>query len=302
MYTDPDSISLTLSDLDGVVSVSIKSLSQESIDQVTTASHARLVGTLLALSQVARAAPVDPPKASAKKEKKDGGGALGDDDDDKNDGSGLGGAGSAAEAAMMKPLLTPQEMLVRLSVHWGHSHVQKGTQLGQAGRKVRTGITACYAALFSQLGASWVETNFAVVFGHLMNELVASPSQGSSAFGRYNVGQTVPSASAGPARYDVLLTRSLVGAILRDLVGVRLLSEQAQIGAIQEIASSYLRRWPALLGVGVGRGNVQPTEPAPEVLVVALREVAGLVEQLGNAPPPVQVCAPFYVFLCSQGL
>lgn len=288
MYSDPDAVPLTLSDLDGIVSASIKSISQESIDQVTTASHARLVGTLLGFSQIARAAPVDPPKASTRKEKKDG--ALGDDDDDKNDGGGLGGAGSAAEAATMKPLLTPQEMLIRLSVHWGHAHVQKGTQLGQAGRKVRTGITACYAALFSQLGASWVETNFAVIFGHLMNELVAPPSQGSSAFGRYNVGQTAPPAATGPARYDVLITRSLVGAVLRDLVGVRLLSEQAQIGAIQEIASSYLRRWPALLGVGVGRGNVQPTEPSPEVLVVALREVAGLVEQLGNAPPPVQAC------------
>lgn len=289
MYTDPDAVPLGLSDLDGLVSTSIKSISQESTDQVTTASHARLVGTLLGLSQVARAIPADPPKGSAKKDKKDGG-ALGDDDDDKNDGSGVGGAGSAAEAATMKPLLTPQEMLIRLSVHWGHGHVQKGTQLGQAGRKVRTGITACYAALFSQLGATWVETNFAAIFGHLMSELVAPPSQGGSAFGRYNVGQTTPLAATGAARYDVLLTRSLVGAVLRDLVGVRLLSEQAQIGAIQEIASSYLRRWPALLGVGIGRGNAQPTEPTPEVLVVALREVAGLVEQLGNAPPPVQVC------------
>ena len=78
-----------------------------------------------------------------------------------------------------------------------------------------------------------------------------------------------------------MTVRSLVHVLLRDLIGVRMLSEQYQITAIQEFSSAYLKRWPAMM----------PGQTAPSglVLVVALREVAGLLQQLGNAPPAVQV-------------
>ena len=69
--------------------------------------------------------------------------------------------------------------------------------------------------------------------------------------------------------------------LLRDLIGIRLLSEQGQIGAIQELSNSYLKKWPALMP-----GHIAPN---PLTLVVVLKEVAGLLQQLGNAPPPVQV-------------
>jgi hypothetical protein len=82
-------------------------------------------------------------------------------------------------------------------------------------------------------------------------------------------------------RFEILLVRKLVGVLLRDLIGVRMLGEQAQIGAIQELASSYLKRWPAFMP--------NQLAPSPYVLSVALKEVAGLLQQLGNAPPPVQV-------------
>jgi len=59
------------------------------------------------------------------------------------------------------------------------------------------------------------------------------------------------------------------------------LSEQGQISAIQELANTYLKRWPAMMP-----GQMAPSSLA---LVVILKEVAGLLQQLGNAPPPVQV-------------
>ena len=75
--------------------------------------------------------------------------------------------------------------------------------------------------------------------------------------------------------------RTLVGLLLRDLVGVRMLGEQAQISAIQELSKAYLKRWPAMMP--------GQTAPNPLVLTIALREVAGLLQQLGNAPSTVQV-------------
>jgi hypothetical protein len=85
----------------------------------------------------------------------------------------------------------------------------------------------------------------------------------------------------GTTRYDKLFIRKLVGALLRELIAVRMLTEQGQIAAIQELSSSYLKRWPALMP-----GQVAPTSA---ILTIALEEVAGLLQQLGNAPPPVQV-------------
>jgi hypothetical protein len=79
----------------------------------------------------------------------------------------------------------------------------------------------------------------------------------------------------------MLLIRTLVRIILRDLVGVWKLSEQGQIAAIQELANSYPKRWPAIMP-----GQVSPNSS----VLIAFREVAGLLQQLGNAPPPVQVC------------
>jgi len=159
---------------------------------------------------------------------------------------------SNAAAEVKKALLTPQEMLVHLSTHFNKP---------SASRRTRIGIFDFYAALLTKLGASFVESNFSLIVAHLLTEIVSTSRSGSS-------------------RYETLLVRSLVGILLRDLVGVRMLSEQGQIAAIQDLANSYLKRWPAMMP-----GQVAPSSP---VLVTVLREVAGLLQQLGNAPPPVQ--------------
>ena len=57
-----------------------------------------------------------------------------------------------------------------------------------------------------------------------------------------------------------------------------MLSEQGQnFSAIQELANAYLKQWPAMMP-----GQVAPPT---SVLVFTLREVASLLQQLGNAPP-----------------
>jgi len=132
----------------------------------------------------------------------------------------------------------------------------------QTSHKVRVGIFDFYTALFMTLGSGFIETHYAAVVQHLMTEIVMNVRNSSS-------------------RYEMLCVRRLVGILLRDLIGIRMLSEQVQIGAIQELSKAYLKRWPALL-----QGQ---HAPSPHVLAIVLKEVSGLLLQLGNAPPPVQV-------------
>jgi hypothetical protein len=171
----------------------------------------------------------------------------------KEPGTTEGGLSALANTAaeIMKPTFTPNEMFVHLSNHFNKPNVS---------RKTKIGIFDFYAMLCTHLGPSFVEANFSLIVAHLMTEIV----------GRN-----------GSTRYETLLVRSLAGILLRDLIGLRMLSEQGQISAIQELANAYLKRWPAMMP-----GQVAPN---PVVLVIVLREVAGLLQQLGNAPPPVQV-------------
>jgi hypothetical protein len=143
-------------------------------------------------------------------------------------------------AEITKPMLNLKDMLSLLSVQFHKFH---------GSRKTRIGIFDIYAALLTKLGASFVESHYSHIILHLV-EIILNPRSGSS-------------------RYDTLLVRSLVGILLRDLIGVRMLSEQGQISAIQELANAYLKRWPAMMP-----SQVAPPTP---VLVFTLREVAGLL-------------------------
>ncbi|EGN94850.1 hypothetical protein SERLA73DRAFT_171234 [Serpula lacrymans var. lacrymans S7.3] len=151
-----------------------------------------------------------------------------------------------------KALLSPQEMFSQLSSLFNKP---------QTSRKARAGIFDFYIALLNKLGSSFAESNYALIVSHLMTEIVSNPKNSAT-------------------RYDKLFLRKLIGLLLRDLIAVRMLTEQGQIGAIRELSSSYLKRWPALMP-----GHLSPNSL---VLTIVLRELAGLLQQLGNAPPPVQ--------------
>ena len=153
----------------------------------------------------------------------------------------------------MKPLLGPGEMLSQISVHFNKP---------QLSRKARAGIFDFYFALLTKLGTVFAESNYGLIVSHLMTEVVSNPKNSST-------------------RHDRLFIQKLVGALLRDLIATRMLSEQGQISAIQELSSSYAKRWPALMP--------GQTTPNPTVLTIVLKEIAELLRQLGNAPPPVQV-------------
>jgi HEAT repeat-containing protein 5 len=173
----------------------------------------------------------------------------------KDEGAKDDGIVSAAYASSEpKTLLTPLEMFAQLSAQFNKPN---------ATRKTRIGIFDFYFALLNQLGAAFVEANYSLIVGHLMAEIVSNPRNSAT-------------------RYETLLVRHLVCILLRDVMGVRMLSEQGQLAAIQELSKSYLKRWPAMMP-----GQVAPSSP---VLGIALKEVASLLPQLGNAPPPVQVC------------
>ncbi|THH07979.1 hypothetical protein EW145_g3009 [Phellinidium pouzarii] len=214
--------------------------SLEGADQETRRSLARLVGHILASTQTPRTVP---PAETSKKGKKEKSGEDADADITPP---------SALSTEAVQTILTPAEMLCQLSTQFNKPN---------ASQKSRIGIFDFYSALMTALGISFVEANYAAIIKHFFSEVVCAPRPPG-------------------ARDETLLIQKLVGVILRDLIGVRFLSEQGQINAIQELSRSYLKKWPALM----------PGQVAPDssILVIALKEVAGLVQQLGNAPPPVQ--------------
>lgn len=151
-----------------------------------------------------------------------------------------------------KALMTLPEML---------SHLSTAYNKPQSSRRLRIGVFNFYAALFTSLGPEFVQSHYSAILGHFMTEIVSHPRNNAS-------------------RYDKLLARRLTGVVLRDLISVQLLGEQAQASAIQDLTSIYLRRWPALMP--------GQTAPNPQVLVAALIEVTGLVQQLGCLPQNTQ--------------
>jgi hypothetical protein len=251
MYSFPDPFPLTSSEIDSMLFQCVKSL--DAADQLTRHSHAQIVGHILAASQIERVVPL--PEVVQRNTNKDSNpdGRQMDEDDANN---------TSGPAEVTKPLLTPQEMLILLSTQFNKASTS---------RKARIGMFDFYAALLTKLGPGFCEANFPLIASHLFSEIVSNS----------RLTTPNPNVSLSSLRYEKLLVRTLVGILLRDLVGVRMLSEQGQIAAIQELANVYLKRWPPMMP-----GQVAPSSA---VLVCVLREIGGLVQQLGNAPPPVQV-------------
>jgi hypothetical protein len=158
---------------------------------------------------------------------------------------------SGADHAI-KSMLSLSDMLKLLSTAFNRA---------QSSRRTRNALFDVYATLFEDLGAGYVESHYAEIVGHLFDSLVLPQRSRSS-------------------RYEVLAVREMVGLLLRDLIGMRLLSEQGQVMAVRELVSSYVKKWPVLLP--------GQQEAHRLVLVIALKEVAGLLLQLGNASPSIQ--------------
>ncbi|KAK2459742.1 hypothetical protein APHAL10511_008243 [Amanita phalloides] len=269
----------TLYDVESIFNLCIRSI--EGADQLTRSAHAQLVGHLLASTQFERRIPAPPPTASvlskggptgSSKKDKDRDGNLVDDDEALAPGT---PAHAVAAVEMAKPLWTPEEMLRHLSVQFNKPNATK---------KTRIGLCEYYVAALEKLGPEWVDANYAQLLAHFMTEIVShysTPSGSGGVASGSGSGGGSGAFTGAAKRYERLLACKLVSIVLRDVVGVRMLSEQGQIQAIKELSGSYLRRWPAMLGSGT---NV----PGTAILCVVLKEVAGLVGQLGNLPGTVQ--------------
>ncbi|WVW78983.1 hypothetical protein I302_100946 [Kwoniella bestiolae CBS 10118] len=215
--------------------------SLEGADYLTRRSLSRLLAHFLAASQVPGSG-VLPIEPSKKASAKEG-------EDNSNEPTVMT---SAAEDKSSKTLFTTQEMLRYLSIPYNKPHTP---------RRLRNAIIDVYATLFTLLGGDYIEAHYAEIVKHLMDEIVIFQRSQSS-------------------RYDILATRDSVALLLRDLIGVRLLSEPGQVSAIRELTNSYLKKWQPTPLPGQPRMNNQ-------VLIISLREIAGLLEQLGNAPPSI---------------
>jgi len=225
--------------IDALAPLIFKSL--ETADYLTRRSLSRSLAHFLAASQVPGSGVIaaEPKKAAAKK----------DEEENPNEPTIMT---SAAEDKSGKSLYTTQEMLKILSNAYNKA---------QSPRKLRNAIIDVYATLFIALGSSYVESHYAEIVKHIVDEIVSPPRAQST-------------------RYETLATRESVGLLFRDLIGVRLLSESGQIMAIREWTATYLKKWSPSPLPGTPKLN-------KHVLIIALREVAGLAEQLGNAPPSV---------------
>jgi hypothetical protein len=135
-----------------------------------------------------------------------------------------------------------------------------------------------YSSLFTSLGASWVEHFYPEIVRHLIDDIGCGQAAGSGWSG-WNA-RVAERIEPNRARYEALAARKSVAILLRDVISGRLLSEPGQIMAAREIGSIYLKKWPSLL----------PSQPSPskQALVIALDEIAGLLQSLGCAPASVQ--------------
>ncbi|KAK0524607.1 hypothetical protein OC834_005467 [Tilletia horrida] len=212
-------------------------------DPKTVQSLAKLGAKVLAGTQKVPVPPSRPSAKPAKKKAKDAPAADSDEEDAK------AAADAAASEAADLFLLTPKGMLDQLATMFN-----KPT----SSRRVRAAIFNIHGLLFSELGVGWVESNYALIVQHLCVDLPNNPRT------------CVNSAEELFVRQGVLL-------LLRRLIGEQMLSESAQVAAVEELGSTYLKRWPV----------VMPGQQAPSkaTMVLALREVAALLGQLGTVPP-----------------
>lgn len=240
----------SLSEIEAYLATCIKSL--DTVDFVTRRSLSKLIATLLASTQVAGSA-VNAPRqlnASTKSKKKKEG--QEDDEDDP-----YPTTMTAEEKG--KTLLKPEEMLAHLSTPYSKS---------SGSRKTRNGLIDAYGTLLTLLGPTWVEQYYPEVLRHIIDHIGCwRPLQTS---------HLTPSV----LRHETLIGRKMASILLRDIISVRLLSEQGQVVAIREISASILNKWPTLM----------PTQQPPTkyALVIALNEVASLLKQVGSATLPIQ--------------
>ena len=251
---------LSAAEMEVLIAQIVKAFDGADIDTSTRLALARLVGHILASSQVLRGTSVPASKVTQSSSQQDDSASL----------------GKSQPEIVSKPLMQPVEMLAMLST-WMNK--QSST------RRQRVGLLQAYASLLNILGASWVESHYALVIGHLSKDLV-----------------TAPKVSAA-SKAERVWIRKATGVILRDVVRERMLSEKGLISAVMEVVNSFLRPYlSAVLLSGSSRpqsptagsstsnfirGQSSERPPSSDTMIIVLHELCGLLQQLGNTPPVI---------------
>lgn len=182
-----------------------------------------------------------------KKKKKDGQ----EDSSDEDAGPSTSAASAPEGGGPLRTIMTPKVMFDQLAFPFLRIATTK---------RGRGAILDVYATLLEALGSDWVQSHYEIVLKHLIDD-IPNHARGLS------------------TRAEVLNIRIGVGLILRSVVGERMLGETAQVAAIEVISSCFLKKYPVLMP-----GQHPPSKYS---LVLALNETAGLLGQLGSAPPQV---------------
>lgn len=250
-YYEAGLASITTIDIEAILTICLKQFETANFEVRTT--FARLLAAMLSSTQIEGSGAAA--KASAKKKADSSKTKDGEKDEDPYPTI----TTSAQEST--KTLMSLQSMLSMLSTAYLRS---------QTSKRARVGLIAVYAALFAALGSSFVESHYGEIAQHIIEKIGRGAHRPSS---------TTPQAAL-QLRYENLTHRRCASILLRQVIGVRLLSEQGQIAAIRSLSDLYLSKWPTLLP-----GHSPPSKPS---LLIAAQETASLLLQLGCAPQTVQ--------------
>lgn len=127
--------------------------------------------------------------------------------------------------------------------------------------RARCGLALTYKVILESLPEKVIQDHYADISNHFFNDVLSN-------------------ATIYTNRIRLLLSRKLVNALLGDLIGVRLLSENGQIQAARWLVNDILKNYPQVIQ---GR-----REPSKHALVAALRVLAQLLKQLGPASTVLQ--------------
>jgi len=257
---------LSFSEIEALIAQVMKAFDGAEIDAATRLTFAHLMGHLLGLTQVPRTTTIhvkSPPQSNAP----------------ATDEASTAGAAKPQPEVISKPLAQPLEMMTILGT-W----MSKQTTT----RKQRVGLLHAYSALFNLLGPSWVEANYRLILTHLAKDLINAPKVSTA------------------SRADKAWIRKAVGILLRDVIGERMLSEQGIISAVMDVVNGMIRPFLSAIlfsasnpramspgggtsgTAGLARGQSPEKSPGVDTMMIILKELAGLLRQLGNAPPVVQ--------------
>ncbi|PHH89934.1 hypothetical protein CDD83_4910 [Cordyceps sp. RAO-2017] len=125
-----------------------------------------------------------------------------------------------------------------------------------ASNRARAAIGVCYGKLFRRLGEKKVQAHYLNIVESLAVDVLGH-------------------ATVSNNRFRLLMSRRIVGTILQDVIGRKILGESGQRAAAESLINNIIKNYPQALA--------ERPEPSKHTLIVALNAVASLIDSLGSA-------------------